>query len=130
MYYGAAMPGLKKYFESKISIFVALGPVTKVSHTSSTIFKLAKDFYVPIDHAASTLGIHELLGKTWLTDRATKLFCNAVPYFCRALQRAVISSDPKADDLDRFQVYMDHEPNGTSVQAILLYAQNMKEDRF
>lgn len=115
MYYGAAMPGLKDYFEKKISVFVALGPVTKVSHTSSTIFKLAKDMYVPIDHFASTFGIHELLGSNWLTDRATKLFCNSVPTFCRALQRAFISSDPKADDADRFQVYMDHEPNGTSV---------------
>ena len=102
MYYGAAMPGLKDYFEKKISVFVALGPVTKVSHTTSTVFNLAKDMYVPIDHFASTFGIHELLGKTWLTDKATKLFCNAIPDFCRALQRLVISSDPKADDLDRF----------------------------
>lgn len=85
MYYAAAMPGLKAYIEKKVSIFVALGPVTKVSNTTSEIFKLAKDFYVPIDHAASTLGVYELLGSNWLTDRATKLFCNTVPTFCRAL---------------------------------------------
>lgn len=102
MYYGASMPGLKAYFENKISVFVALGPVTKVTNTSSEIFKLAKDMYVPIDHFASTFGIHEILGSNWLTDNATKLFCNAVPPFCRALQRAFISSDPQADDTDRF----------------------------
>ena len=41
-----------------------------------------------------------------------------------------ISHDIAADDEERFQVYMDHEPNGASVQSMLLYAQNMKEDRF
>jgi hypothetical protein len=32
------MPGLKAYFEKKISVFVALGPVTKVTNSSSTVF--------------------------------------------------------------------------------------------
>jgi len=41
-----------------------------------------------------------------------------------------VTHDPKLDDLDRFAVYMGHEPNGTSVKALLHYAQNLREDRF
>ena len=41
-----------------------------------------------------------------------------------------VSHNPTLDDNDRFAVYMGHEPNGSSVKAILHYAQNIKEDRF
>lgn len=42
----------------------------------------------------------------------------------------ITNADPVYDDKDRFQVYMNHEPNGASTKSILHYAQNMREDRF
>lgn len=41
-----------------------------------------------------------------------------------------ISHNPLADDPDRFKVYVNHEPNGASAQSLLLFAQNMRMDRF
>lgn len=49
---------------------------------------------------------------------------------CEYLLSFFTTSNTKADDQDRFQVYMNHEPNGTPTRSILHYAQLLKEDRF
>jgi len=113
-----------------VSIFIALGPVTKISHTESALLQIADDFYGELVHLSELFGIHSLLKSNFLTDAATDIFCKHIPSFCEALGRLIINSDPTLDDNDRFAVYMAHEPNGTSLQSILLYAQNMKENRF
>merc|ERR1711964_48971 len=77
-----------------------------------------------------TLGIYEILGKNWITSGACNLFCNNIPGICELIERLIASSNPKTDDLDRFEVMMDHEPNGSSAQSILMYAQGIEEDRF
>ena len=33
------------YFADKVPLFVALGPVTKISHTESAIFQFTSNFY-------------------------------------------------------------------------------------
>lgn len=128
MFYG--LSEFEDYYKDKIALFVALAPVTKIPNTSELVFKAAADFYDEIDDACNLFGVHSVLNNTWLTNGATKLFCGVVPFFCRTLESIFVTSDTKYDDVDRFGVYMAHEPNGSSVQSILLYAQNMKEDRF
>ena len=118
------------YFKDKVPLFVALGPVTKISHTKAAIFQFASDFYTELADTCSLLGIHELLGANWFTSGISSLFCTHIPEFCELIGRLFIDNNPDLDDADRFAVYMGHEPNGASVKAILHYAQNLKEDRF
>lgn len=63
----------------RLSVFIALGPVTKITHTSSKVLRFAMDFYDTLDDAASLFGIYELLGSNWLTDKTVALFCNNIP---------------------------------------------------
>jgi hypothetical protein len=128
MYYALATN--QDYMKTKVSVFVALGPVTKISHSTSAIFQFAKHFYDEIDDALWTLGIYEILGKSWFTSTAMKLFCGKIPQLCTLLEKLTVSSNPATDDLDRFAILMDHEPNGSSAQSIMLYLQGMREDRF
>ena len=118
------------YFSDKVPLFVALGPVTQISHTQAGIFQFASVFYTELADACSLLGIHELLGANWFTSGVTQLFCSNIPAFCELIAELFVNQHPELDDNDRFAVYMGHEPNGASVKAILHYAQNMKEDRF
>ncbi len=118
------------YFKDKVPLFVALGPVTKISHTQAELLKYTGDFYDEIARTLKLFGINELMGKNWLTSTATKLFCGKISIFCQLAGKFFINTHPSLDDNDRFAVYMGHEPNGTSVKSILHYAQNMKEDRF
>jgi len=91
---------------------------------------LAAEFYDEIDDALGLFNIHSLLNNTWITSGASSLVCNTIPWFCLALEQLFVTSDTEFDDKDRFQVYMNHEPNGSGTKAILHYAQNMKESRF
>ena len=50
------------YFKDKVPIFVALGPVSQISHTESTVLRWAADFYDLLADGADLFGIHELLG--------------------------------------------------------------------
>lgn len=56
------------YFKDKVPLFVALGPVTKISHTGSEIFQLLSHDYTGLADTCSVLGIHELLGANWFTS--------------------------------------------------------------
>ena len=120
----------ESYFADRTSIFVALGPVTKIPHTQSLIFQYLLLWYAPVANTLALLHIDELLSANWLTDTATDLVCGIVPDFCEFLLGFFTNSDPTLDDDDRYAVYMGHEPNGSSTRAILHYSQNIKEDRF
>ena len=110
------------YFEDKVPLFVALGPVSQISHTQAGIFRFAADFYDELADTCSVLGIHELLGANWFTSGVSSLFCTNIPAFCELIAELFVNKHPELDDNDRFAVYMGHEPNGTSVKSILHYA--------
>ena len=128
MFYGLA--NYESYYKNRLSVFVALAPVTMLPNTETELFVLASDLYDEIDDFFNFWNIHSVLNNTWYTSATTKIFCDAFPPFCLALERLFVSSDPTYDDQDRFNVYMDHEPNGASTKALLHFTQNMKEARF
>jgi len=43
MYYALATN--QEYMKTKVSVFVALGPVTKISHATSALLQFTKTFY-------------------------------------------------------------------------------------
>ena len=110
------------YFADKEPLFVALGPVTQISHTQAGIFKFAADFYDELADTCSLLGIHELLGANWFTTTVSSLFCSNIPILCELIAELFVNKHPELDDNTRFAVYMGHEPNGSSVKSILHYA--------
>lgn len=128
MFYGLAEN--EDYLKTKVNLFVALAPVTMLPNTKTTIFNLASDLYDEVDDLLNTLNIHSVLNNTWYTSTTVALFCNVLPPICLALESIFVTCNTKYDDKDRFQVYMNHEPNGSSTKAVLHYTQNMKEARF
>ena len=118
------------YFADKTSIFVALGPVSKIPNTGSGLLQFIVFWYDLVANTAWLLGIYEIFGANWFTSGACDLFCGVIPEFCEFLLSWFTSSDPSLDDDDRYAVYMGHEPNGASTKSLLLYAQNLREKRF
>jgi hypothetical protein len=118
------------YYADKLSLFVALGPVSKIPNTQVSLFTMAAEFYDELAGAVSLLGIYHMMDKNWLTDQFTQKLCGVVEWLCRYLADFVASADPTLDDMDRNAVYMGHFPNGIAVKQILHYAQNLREDRF
>jgi hypothetical protein len=96
MFYG--LSELESYYKNKLSIFVALAPVTMIPNTEAEVFKIASAMYDEIDDTLNLLNIHSVLNNTWYTSATTKLFCNAIPSLCLALEGLFVSSNPDLDD--------------------------------
>lgn len=117
------------YFADKVPLFVALGPVTKISHTQAQLFQFTSHFYDELADTANLLGIHEIGGANWFTHTGAE-FCVHIPEFCEVILELFTNHHPDLNDNDRFAVYAGHSPNGTSMKDILHYTQNLREDRF
>ena len=77
---------MEDYYRDKISLFVALAPVTMIPNTEASIFTDAAFFYDELDDATNLFGIHSFLNNTWLTSTVFKDFCNLVAWFCLDLE--------------------------------------------
>ena len=99
----------------KLSLFVALGPVTKITYQQSLLITEVSKLYGTLDSVSKLFGIYEVAGANWFTSTVTKDFCGALTSICEFIESFVITSDPDADDEERFAVYMGHTPNGASV---------------
>lgn len=128
MFYGLSEK--MDYFKNKVNLFVALAPITKIPNTQSKSLQFAAYSYRALYDAIDTFGVWEMLPSDWETSSLTKMLCNNLTSFCVYLEEFFATSDPGADDTDRFTVYMDHFPSGTPTQSILLFGQNIREDRF
>jgi hypothetical protein len=120
MFYGLAEH--EDYYKQKLNIFVALAPVTMIPNTQVELFKLLSDMYDEVDDTLDLLNIHSVLNNTWYTSDTVSLFCNLMPPICLAMESLFVTADTEYDDKDRFQVYMNHEPNGASTKSLLHYA--------
>lgn len=120
----------EEWFADKLSLFVALGPVTKITNTQAKPLQLAATFYTELDDTVALLGIHNLFPRNYISTGAMDLFCTHIAKICEVMESFFLTNKTDLDDDDRFKVYAGHVPNGASAKDIKLYAQNMKEDRF
>lgn len=86
--------------------------------------------YDEIDDELNLLNVHSVLNNTWYTSATMKVFCGVLNIICYALESLFVTDNNDYDDKDRFGVYMDHQPNGSSTKALLHFTQNLKESRF
>jgi len=85
MFYAAAMPTLKTHIEKRVSVFIALGPVAKVTHANSDWLKLGSNLIGPISTICFYLGFHELLGNNYIVNGVISMVCNTFPTYCKNL---------------------------------------------
>jgi len=116
-----AMSTNASYWKSKLNLFVALAPVASLTHCSNQLMQTAAKFESQIRAASDAVHLYSI-ATPGIDTAALSAFCGKVPDFCNAFQTFVTTSDPKADDPDRFAVYMGHFPSGTSLQSIYHYA--------
>ena len=85
-------------FADKLSIFVALGPVTKITNTQSELLKLASDLYTELADTTALLGIHNLFPRNYLTNEAMKLFCTHIDALCKLAESLFVTNKSELDD--------------------------------
>lgn len=113
MYYALSegVPGVA----DKLSLFVALGTATKLSHAYSSSFKKQIYMYKYLDKALKLFGVHEMFNNNWEFPLGTKV-CNFFPDICNQFYMTTVNTHPELNDDDRFNVYSyGHFPHGAPV---------------
>ena len=73
MFYGLAKN--EAYFAEKVSLFVALAPVTKGTHTRSPLYKWFTRNYDIFYDTIEVLNLHSLFTYSWLASQNEIIFC-------------------------------------------------------
>jgi hypothetical protein len=120
----------EEYVKKKVNVFIALGPVMKLTHCKSALIQLvAFNEWLLVD-TCELLGIYEFFPANWLTTGAMKLLCGTIPKLCELGDYLIADEDITLDDEKRLQVYMGHFPSGTSLRCLDHYGQILNSDSF
>ena len=117
-----------RYFASKINLFVALAPLTRVDHVEPWLLQFMASHADTVKYISDKLGWYEI-GATWARE-GFKTVCGLTPSLCKYTESFFLTHNTELDDPDRFQVYMGHVPGGTSVRAYQHLAQNVVSGKF
>ncbi|MFN9907077.1 MAG: hypothetical protein ACK56F_13320 [bacterium] len=85
------------------------------------MYEIAQN-YDALDNWTKLYDIHEVMPRDWKYAPFWRMYCTAFMRICELIEYEFISHNPLADDPDRFNVYIDHEPNGTSMQSVMMFA--------
>lgn len=130
MFYGLA--ALPDYFNSRLSIFVALAPVGTVSNTLVIPFQFIARYY---DFAEAVFDLFKI-GPIFTFHED---FALAIKFLCpppllqnlciRAVENLVTIA-PEYDDFDRFINYLNYYPNGSSSRCLKHMLKGIRTGRF
>ena len=89
------------YLREKVSIFIALGPVMKLTHCKSSLIKfVAHNEWLLVD-TCDLLGIYEFFPANWLDTGAMRLLCGTIPALCEFGDYLIADEDITLDDEGR-----------------------------
>ena len=128
MFYGLSHN--EAYFAERVSVFVALGPVTNLYNCKSSLIQFFADFRNLIADTAGLLGLYEFFPANWLTTGFMRLFCGTIPQICEFGLFLISDEDPTLNDQDRTPVFLGHFPSGTSLRSLEHYAQILSSNKF
>lgn len=118
------------YFASKVSLFLAFGPVLALSHASSDLlYFVARNDQLILD-TCELFGIYDMFPANWLDTGAMRLICGVIPPLCDFGAYLICDEDVNLDDKDRLDDYMGHFPSGTSLKCLDHYGQIMTSKSF
>ena len=110
------------WFESRVSIFVALGSVTRLDHMTTQLLKYLIEFPIVLK-TVKELGIVEMFSYNWIIQPVFKTLCGLLPKVWMFGNKLIADADPTVDDVEWARVYFGHFPSGTSTKCLEHYSQ-------
>jgi len=111
------------YYQEKVNLFIALAPIARLDHTTSTLLKLIAsqvDFFEWV--AVDVCGFYDMFPPNFMDNEVTALFCSILTPVCDAFLELFCDEDPDVDNMDRTETYMTHIPAGASYKCFTHYA--------
>jgi lysosomal acid lipase/cholesteryl ester hydrolase len=105
------------WYEERVNILAALGPVSKLDNIKTLLLRTLgiNGLAIGLIKAA---GIHEFFYPDFLTKLWFKTTCGLIPQICRFSTYLISDGDTSVDDLSALRVYYGHYPAGVSIKAL------------
>ena len=114
-----------EYFNAKVNLFVALGPVTSLNNVNVPAMRAGAKNWRETEYLALKFGAYNLLDANWIEEEATQLFCGAAQGICEDLLKYVADADTSVDNLDRYEVFLKDFPAGNGWGNLVHYSQGI-----
>jgi gastric triacylglycerol lipase len=125
----AALTLDNEYFSKRLNAFIALGPVTRLHEIGSSFVKITAQ--TRLDSLLVTVDMfNEFLPNIQALSEFQKFVCGKFGFFCTGILSLLADSDPKNDDIDRFQVFISHFPSGASLRSLHHFAEIIRNNNF
>ena len=70
---------------NRLSVFIALAPVAKMTNATTGLFTFAKTSYDAVSFLAEKLGIYEFATSKEFLSKAQVTMCETLPIICRGM---------------------------------------------
>ena len=120
MFLGASLD--PDYFNSRVNLFVALGPVTSLNNIRNKQLKALSKDWKEVEWAIYEAGAFNLFDANWMEEQAVQILCDHFEGVCASLIRWLADSDTDVDNMDRYDVFLADFPAGSGYQNIVYYA--------
>jgi pimeloyl-ACP methyl ester carboxylesterase len=118
----AALTQKQDYFKSRIKLFIALGPVSRVYFLKSRLLKLMNKLRV--DYLFNKLQFHEVLNSDEKLLKASSWLLPKVPLVCNLISDLLSDHYSSSNNNQkRMSVYISHGPGGSSLKAVTHFVQ-------
>lgn len=124
MFLGSALN--PRYFDKKVNLFVALGPVTSLNNCMVEALRISSAEWPEVEYIAVKEGAYNLMDAGWLEEDAAQAFCAELEGLCEGLLKNIADADPSVDAMDRFNVFLKDFPAGEGYGALVYYAQSIQ----
>lgn len=117
------------FLKQKVSVFVALGPVAKLTHCTSELVRTMsnQEWIIKI---LKRLDVHELFPENYVQNQAFGAVCNVLPKICDLGISLIADSNTSVLNQDRLGVFMAHYPSGSSFKGFDHFGQIYRANKF
>jgi lysosomal acid lipase/cholesteryl ester hydrolase len=125
----AALTKNLEYFQNKIKLFVALGPVARVFNMNSKVLNIMKKIH--LDKICEKLAFWEILSQDAKLEKLNSWIMPKIPFLCFFISNLLcdVSSD-KCNNSKMMSVYLSHQPGGSSLKAVAHFVQMCRSKKF
>lgn len=118
-----------EYFQTKIKLFIAMGPVARCWNMNSRLLKWLSGF--KFDKIFEKLGIWEIFASDEKLSKLNSWVMPKIPYLCSLISNMICDVNAGASNNKKMMpVYLSHNPGGSSLKAITHFMQLARKKDF
>lgn len=126
----AAMSLMPEYYASKLSLFIALGPATRLKHTKSQFYRKTAEMldffkFIVID----TMHLYNFFEPNFYDTLIKLQITKLIPDYFKFEMRG-FETDPDIIESGRMQTFYSHLPSGAGWRCFVHFAQLINADEF